>query len=1313
MLKKRFLKILSYAFVISCGLAGTVFSTLSWFKATGRINEYDLNGKSTGAYFAYGDGSEQHPFGISIPRHLNNLAWLQYMGKFDDGHYYFELANNINASGNQYVIPPIGTEDHPFVGVFDGKGHTINNIKVTNDSSSFTNKPSNVTYDESEAEIVGFFGVVGRIDDDSYSSSINTLKDVSLNNLTVESVTNNTLIGLAAGYVNAEMDGVKVGTSNISVNGNSSKQYTSNLSDYGLVGYTTKTASSGTFQQKLSQQYDSSASGDDAGWGGSIDFKTFYERLVTIRDSYAKTNQSLGFVYDDVYDSITGERVSHTVRSGKTNSYGMVYNEDYTKNGVTYNPKIGAVKINGNGNNGITNSTLFYLNGGHYSVSKTRNYYEHEGYKIYKTVDSVEHYLGAANETIANNVAVTDRSGTDASKALVWEIFDGSSGKITTKYKNTPYYLAIAANGTDLVIRSSSANGTTFKKATDGNGGVRFYVDSGDSYSYLDYNNGWKMITPPTLIPDHPPAVTAPNPGTEAEYFAANGGLNASDYSGAYQISYMDGSTKRYVSVSGTSITTSTTPFTNGWNFNGGTSLPTSGQDNTIKTASGNYYIGKNNNNNGLTYTTTSTNWKATNNNGSWTFSYEVTTSGGCSGDTKTTYYMRRSGSSLSVSSNDSNNTFTLETTSSVIAANNSALHDAWVAAKELYDGQVAALEYYNTVTRPAEIQAYQDELSDYNATFSAFYLPTKTISAANNNVVMGPDFQDVDRSSGMDYEHDQDVTYLPLTVESNLEAKTTNTGYIIGGETYTSASDSAVNGNGRIASFYSISASLTNYNRTNGAFNEDSVYTVDANGLHTIDDDNNNYQKYLDSKLKIEDTLNTPNSDKVYGLHFTANGISASNLVTAKYAAINGEEHSNYKMPANSIDFNLREQGYVNFFAGTYGYSGSSDTTIDSFFSLHQVQRNGEEITAINEIEEIYGDGINNHSYVFKFANSNTYTTPYSLDPYNSKKFYVLGTKYLITDTEHGGYTDGVYHQISSTVFANNYSGYTKIFDMNWLKDRSYFNNVNSDAFHKAFYFEIPTNPGEYALGTVTGKTYGAYLIYLDIGANAANQDKVTAYAVSTFQSGLNYPIGVDFDISSLTDTVGGETACIVIFAGESSDGDVDFTVSGATIGYEGDFETKYSYSATPLSGADPPEPADIPPANGTRTIYTRISSTDGTIWNIVTSEELDEAGEPTTEPTYVSIKHNDEVMTAADIPDSFSLTAIRKTVKTNIVTITRESGSNIFNISPVYSGADNKEVAITLDATDLELVVSDIASGYTISVNETPITTDPQYYP
>lgn len=50
--------------------------------------------------------------------------------------------------------------------------------------------------------------------------------------------------------------------------------------------------------------------------------------------------------------------------------------------------------------------------------------------------------------------------------------------------------------------------------------------------------------------------------------------------------------------------------------------------------------------------------------------------------------------------------------------------------------------------------------------------------------------------------------------------------------------------------------------------------------------------------------------------------------------AVINGETYTNYAMPKNSIDFNLKEAGYFNFFAGSYQHntvtaSGSTAFTL------------------------------------------------------------------------------------------------------------------------------------------------------------------------------------------------------------------------------------------------------------------------------------------------------------------------------------------------------------------------------------------------
>ena len=69
------LKVLSFASLAFISLAGIVLSTVSWFVAAVTTPKYHLTGKSAGAYFAYGDGSEEHPYGISIL-----VIYITYLG---------------------------------------------------------------------------------------------------------------------------------------------------------------------------------------------------------------------------------------------------------------------------------------------------------------------------------------------------------------------------------------------------------------------------------------------------------------------------------------------------------------------------------------------------------------------------------------------------------------------------------------------------------------------------------------------------------------------------------------------------------------------------------------------------------------------------------------------------------------------------------------------------------------------------------------------------------------------------------------------------------------------------------------------------------------------------------------------------------------------------------------------------------------------------------------------------------------------------------------------------------------------------------
>ena len=201
--------------------------------------------------------------------------------------------------------------------------------------------------------------------------------------------------------------------------------------------------------------------------------------------------------------------------------------------------------------------------------------------------------------------------------------------------------------------------------------------------------------------------------------------------------------------------------------------------------------------------------------------------------------------------------------------------------------------------------------------------------------------------------------------------------------------------------------------------------------------------------------------SSSVYGLHFMNALISKDYLVTADYVNLFGQEYTDgYELPEDSIDFNVIERGTINFFAGEYF------TNNTAFFSLHQVFRykSGDpevlagtkkvnDIKDIKEIAEVYkhatlGDQTN---YIFKFSD-NTYLN-----------------------------ADGTYTGVRTLDPA--YSA-TPAFKTSWITAPG--SAITSEG-NRLFYFEIPCNPGEYCLGSVSGET-GAYLVYLDIATNGGD---------------------------------------------------------------------------------------------------------------------------------------------------------------------------------------------------------------------------------
>ena len=332
-------------------------------------------------------------------------------------------------------------------------------------------------------------------------------------------------------------------------------------------------------------------------------------------------------------------------------------------------------------------------------------------------------------------------------------------------------------------------------------------------------------------------------------------------------------------------------------------------------------------------------------------------------------------------------------------------------------------------------------------------YVVTKTASATtnpNNNQVV--------------YRL-RDGSYIPLKFsdDSHTQAAIGNTGYLVGSNIGTGA-----NASPKISSYKMVNLqnALTNTQSTNMAdtYRANNIAYEDSkleiltyqNGWKRIRDSHNennnstnraitnytktnldsfNFHKYVDSRNALQEVLES--SAFLHGIHFDNNAISTSSLlsVPANTIRVNGKKvTTSYQLPKGSIDFNLKEEGLINFFAGTYN---SSDVNLN-FFSLYEVTRNNSgNIISLTQIKKIYtatsGDG-----YVYQTGNNK---------PSDAGD--------LVFDVEtilHG----------------------------------------NAPVKNMMYYFEIPVNAGEYAMG-VAGSTQGAYMIYLDLGANGGQEQELT----------------------------------------------------------------------------------------------------------------------------------------------------------------------------------------------------------------------------
>ncbi len=948
-------------------------SVFAWLSNIFVITNDPFTGSSVSAYFAGGTGTKDDPYLITRREHIYNLSWLQYLGIFNqdtngDGKIeqnYFRLENDVDMDG--LIIPPIGTSENPFIGNFNGQNHVITGAIISNyvsdtegdggleetPSSFEKNDMSNIGDDGTDKSIIGFFGVVGdwddsltgKINDDTnieIRSKTNAVYDFRLDNLTIRSDTDESLMGLLAGYVNGSLQNVGIGQSSLVV-GQDVKPL--NISAVNMQSLISRYSLIGEYNENDVEWPDKPVLG---GWGESIDMLGMYNRLSDIvipQSTLVEYVSEITVTYDE-----NGNEVSREETKTETNE---IWSVDLPNGLGSYT--FSSHTDGGGSANNVASYQYKYLYG---NVNVTQTTIERR-----PTTDENKTYISSGNNYLTvtrYNNSYTVTNTTNSGNASVWELT--SNGYLRTTVNNSTRYLNVNTN--TLALTNATSGSTKWEKSVaNGVGALTCTVD-GTKYCLYFEDGEW------TLKPL----------GTTVFYKISNGTYYLNENNG--QIS------------SGTDSDTATL-----WAFS-------DDSPSGIISANG-YNLYANQSSSGSWWNTTYTYTLILNSSNSTEFTLSndnklytnLQTSGGWGGDSANFY--------LSCSSTG---TWSLQQT------NGSSL----------------------------TIEEFEQEITadDYQLNFPTYTYYTETSSTLPLSLC--PDATWMPLLTGIDEETGEEYV-LPG-----------NTGYIVSSSDFDQNNGTLRRAGNIRVSEYSKSDNVAN-SLSGNALDHSAVYTRTYKGsafgaINSIDYAKSSLglSKYEDSSGKFNTILGqTTSNGNVYGLHFMKTGktISTENMITIDGATVFLSDRvshkiDNYQLPRNAITFNVAQDGYVNFFAGTYF------TNNKSFFSFHHIERADDlaTIISIREISLIYGklgsDGFIDESvdYIYK-------------------------------------YSDGTFSQGNSAP-----EGYEIVFDTEWITNPSPFREKY------IYYFEIPVNAGEYALGSVADSD-GAYLLYLDLAANGTSK--------------------------------------------------------------------------------------------------------------------------------------------------------------------------------------------------------------------------------
>lgn len=764
----------------------------------------------------------------------------------------------------------------------------------------------------------------------------------------------------------------------------------------------------------------------------------------------------------------------------------------------------------------------------------------------YAISDGNNHYI--KYDTAQSNNIGTATSLADATPFMFTNEGTYPSGKI---YTNNGVYLR--NNNTTLQLTTTNSNNEW------NNNGNQLFRSINNALYYIQYNSGWVLTTPTQYYIQYNgnylylnnsgqiQTAGTTNINTATAFTIPNSLLTGTiSNPSTGKISAIIGNNTYYLRYNNNALTTTSRQNDSGttWSYDGHGFYQTNNStkyyiqfrsnawqiNSAVQIETDYYYISYNSNYlsinaNGSNYT----NQTSINNATLWHFSNATSNPSGVISTevSGTAYYLYDAGNYVGVSSNTSDAISWTNNGSNRLRASNSN-----------YINYSGSRWYCDSDTQNLTITRYY--IADYENTPMGFVTAAainaltlsklsssqsinKTTSTAQNPITINEYTRDpvtVEPSV---------FNYIPINADdsSPYGVAANNTGYIMSG-----GYESSLNCDIRVSSFTKtndIGAGITgSYNTNSKVFKSNSIYTIRNNNLGFIKDstttpsgtyyDESLFTKYSDSKSQLQTTLSNSGS-YVYGLHFMDSSISKQHLVVAPSVKINGDTHNNYQMPEDCIDFTLKSKGYINFFSGYY-FSGNGGTN-NSFFSLHEIIRDSNgKITQIRHILKVYErDSDKQYIYYYKDDDANVY----------------------------GYYTYNARTKQIETVSNFSETGHTLKYDSDWIENpEAHGVSYNS---HKTyiFYFEIPVNQGEYALGSVSGKT-GTYLIYLDIGANASIVDRttITQQSVRTTQD-FTYVNGIQLLETDSTYSSDANSAVAIIAASQT--GTFDFSRSGNTI--------------------------------------------------------------------------------------------------------------------------------------------------------------------